>query len=450
MRLKQGVAGIMTGLMLAIALVGCGNTKTETAGDTGNAGNVSTNAAGDTGSSGSSGSTQLTMAWWGNQTRNERTQEALNKYAELNPGVSVQGQFFQWDDYWSKMAASSAGNKLPDIIQMDYSYMDQYVNKGQLLDLSPYIESGALDVSNISDVTLEMGAMNDGNYALAAGVNSPALYYNESVLSEAGITIEDNMTMDAFIEMAKQVYEKTGYRASVISNGNYMMSWSRSRGIDVREKKMGAQAADDYIEYFAILEDGLKDGWHLPVDMSSSSIEQDPMVYGSSPQTMSWCTIDGSNLLTAYQNAANEGVKISMTTVPTADSTKSNYLKPSMLFAVSATTENPDASIAVLNYLINSVDANEILRGERGVPISSAVVEAISSSLSAEEQAVMSYINDVITPNCTPIGPPDPAGTSEVQDLLKRMEEKVSYGEYTAAQAAEEYFTKGNEIYQSN
>ena len=31
---------------------------------------------------------------------------------------------------------------MQDLVQMDISYMDQYVNKGQLLDLTPYIESG--------------------------------------------------------------------------------------------------------------------------------------------------------------------------------------------------------------------------------------------------------------------------------------------------------------------
>lgn len=108
-----------------------------------------------------------------------------------------------------------------------------------------------------------------------------------------------------------------------------------------------------------------------------------------------------------------------MTAVPADDVTKSNYLKPSMFFSISASTEHPDEAVAVLNYLINSVEA-------------------------------MSYINDVITPNCTPIGPPDPEGSGEVKALLQQLEEKVAYGEYTPEQAAEEYFTEENKIYQSH
>ena len=80
-------------------------------------------------------SDSLTMAWWGNQVRNERTQQALDAYKEES-GITVSGQFYQWGDYWSKMATSAAGKKMPDVIQMDMSYIQQYVDKGQLLDLT--------------------------------------------------------------------------------------------------------------------------------------------------------------------------------------------------------------------------------------------------------------------------------------------------------------------------
>ena len=65
-------------------------------------------------------SDSLTMAWWGNQVRNERTQQALDAYKEES-GITVSGQFYQWGDYWSKMATSAAGKKMPDVIQMDMS-----------------------------------------------------------------------------------------------------------------------------------------------------------------------------------------------------------------------------------------------------------------------------------------------------------------------------------------
>ena len=139
---KKIIAAVLAGSMCAAMLAGCGGNSgsdsaaQDTAGSTEAAADSTEAAAED---AGGSGSKKLVMAWWGNQVRNERTQQALDKYHELNPDVEVEGQFNQWNDYWQKLATDSAGDALPDVIQMDYSYIDQYVNSGQLLDLTPYI-----------------------------------------------------------------------------------------------------------------------------------------------------------------------------------------------------------------------------------------------------------------------------------------------------------------------
>ncbi len=430
--------------MLALAAVGV--LSISTLGACGGSGSDSGESSSE--SSSSSGSSDLVMAWWGNQVRNEKTQEALDKYKELND-VTVEGQFYQWNDYWSKMATAAAGNSMPDLIQMDYSYIDQYVENGQLLDLTPYIESGALDVSNIPDNVLQMGVVGDGNYGIAAGVSGNCLFYNKTVTDEAGVTIKDNMTYDEFVEIAKTVTEKTGYRAKLIQDVNYMGEWARAEGIPIVEAKMPVDSADAYVPFFQMVADGIEEGWHLtPENIDATGIETDPLVYGSSPETMAWCSINGtSNQLTALQSAAPEGADIAITTIPTSDPTTSNYLKPALYFSISADTEDPDAAVALLDYLINSEDANAILLGERGVPASTAVTDYIYDLVSETEQESFAYVTDVITPNCSPINPPDPSGMSELNDTLKKAVEKVSYGESTPEEAAQEYYDKGIELW---
>lgn len=430
--------------MLALAAVGV--LSISTLGACGGSGSDSGESSSE--SSSSSGSSDLVMTWWGNQVRNEKTQEALDKYKELND-VTVEGQFYQWNDYWSKMATAAAGNSMPDLIQMDYSYIDQYVENGQLLDLTPYIESGALDVSNIPDNVLQMGVVGDGNYGIAAGVSGNCLFYNKTVTDEAGVTIKDNMTYDEFVEIAKTVTEKTGYRAKLIQDVNYMGEWARAEGIPIVEAKMPVDSADAYVPFFQMVADGIEEGWHLtPENIDATGIETDPLVYGSSPETMAWCSINGtSNQLTALQSAAPEGADIAITTIPTSDPTTSNYLKPALYFSISADTEDPDAAVALLDYLINSEDANAILLGERGVPASTAVTDYIYDLVSETEQESFAYVTDVITPNCSPINPPDPSGMSELNDTLKKAVEKVSYGESTPEEAAQEYYDKGIELW---
>lgn len=447
MNLKKVLALVLAGTMCVSALTACGGSKDSA--ETNDGAAQETESKDDAAASGSGDSTNLVMAWWGNQVRNERTQQALDKYHELHSDVTVEGQFFQWDDYWSKLATSAAGKNMPDLIQMDYKYLDQYVNNGQLLDLTPYIESGALDTTNIPENVLEMGVVGEGNYAIAAGINAPCLFYNKTVTDELGIEMTDNMTMDEFVEIAQKVSDETGYRVKMLQADNYLTEWSRAEGMPIVEAKMPVDSADAYVPYFQLLEDGVKNGWHITPDcVDATGQETDPLVYGSSPSTMAWATINGgSNLLKSFQAAAPEGMEIGMTTIPTSDTSKSNYLKPAMYFAISADTKNPDAAVAVLDYLINSTEANEILLGERGVPASTAVADAIYDKIGPEEQKSFDYITDVITPNCSPINPPDPDGSSELLDTLKKVHEKLGYGECTAQEAAEEYYNKGIEIW---
>lgn len=446
--LKKALAVVLPIVTTAMVLGGCKGTTASVSSDSGSTTDSVGTAAGE---ETKSGATALGFAWWGNQPRNEATQKAIDIFNQQNPDLTVSTQFFLWDDYWNKMATSAAGKSLPDVIQMDYSYIKQYTDKGQLLDLTPYIENGMLDVSDIDDNILEMGKLNGGIYGIASGVNGPALFYNKTLLDNLGIKLEDNMTLDDFIVIAKKVKAESGYSANLIDLYSlYIDQYTRARDIMIQGQKLGGASAEDYLPYFQLERESVEEGWQLSPDIATAgnSIEQDPMVYGSSPETMSWCKINGSNLLAAYQSAAQEGIEIGMTTVPSENPKKSNYLKPSMLFSISATTRNPEEAVKLLNYLINSSDFYSIMLADRGIPASAKIAAEIQTKLSKEDQTVTDYVNQVVTPNCSPLGAPNEDGYNEQADLLRKIDQKVQYGEMTPQEAAEEYFTKGNEIFE--
>ncbi len=450
--MKKKLALTLAFAMAAVSLAGCGN-GSQTSGTTAAAGGgTETTAAAGGETSAAGGSTALTMCWWGNQVRNERTQAALDKYTELNPGVTIEGQFSEWSDYWNKLATSAAGQAIPDVVQMDYMYLDQYAKSGLLVDLNPYIDSGALDVSEISENTIASGSVDGGVYAIAAGINSPALLYNKTLLDGAGITVKDNMTMDEFYALCKEVYEKTGVKTDIaygIAN-----SWSEyfMRSYDIvpfGDKKMNG-TAEDWIPFFEAYTKGMEEGWLIDAgvfaEVSVGSVEQTPMVYGQTPETQSWCEFYNSNQMAAMQSAAPEGVEIGITTWPAPDPKKSGYLKSSQFFSIGAHSKNVEEAVKVLDFLINSSDANNILLGERGVPAPADIAAEVAPQLSEIDQQVTAFINDVVTPNSSPINPPQPDGASEVYDVLNRTVEKVCYGELDAAGAAAYFFDEANKI----
>ncbi|MCI8663123.1 MAG: extracellular solute-binding protein [Hungatella sp.] len=395
---------------------------------------------------------ELVVAWWGNQVRNERTQAALDLYSEQNPGVTFDGQFSEWADYWNKLATAAAGHSMPDIIQQDYKYIQQYVSNDLLVDLTPYIEDGTIDVSNCNEDILNSGKIGDGIYAICNGINTPALLYNKTALDAAGITVKDNMTLDEFVALSKEIQEKTGYKTNLAYGNNEILAEYLLRADDIvmfEEDKLGG-TAEDYVAYMKLYEDGIKEGWVIDAavfaETTIGSVEQNPLVYGTSPETMSWCMCAYTNQLTAFRNAAPEGVEIGMTTWPSKDPAKSDYLKPSQFFSITKDSANPDEAAKVLNFITNSVDCNNILLGERGIPLSSAVAEAIAPNMDETSQEVIKFINEVVSPNSSQINPPAPDSASEVNNLINKLEEQVCYGQMSAEEAGKQLFEEGNAI----
>ena len=136
--MKKKLALVLAASMAAASLAACGGGQTESTTAAGGADTPAADSTTTAAAPAAGGETALTVAWWGNQTRNERTQAALDKYSELNPGVTFDGQFSEWSDYWNKLATAAAGHSLPDVLQMDYAYLDQYVTNNLLVDLTPY------------------------------------------------------------------------------------------------------------------------------------------------------------------------------------------------------------------------------------------------------------------------------------------------------------------------
>ena len=401
------------------------------------------------------GEAALTFTWWGNQTRNERTQAALDLYSQQNPGVTFDTQPAEWNDYWTKLSTLAAGNSLPECLQMDYSYLQQYVSSELLVDLTPYVESGVLDVSNVDPGILESGSVDGKLYAICAGVNAPSLFYNKTLMTELGIEVKDNMTLSEFMDVARQVYEKSGVKTDLpySAGDNYLPFNLRSHDIPKLFNTDSLNVPDEnaFVEYFSIYETGATEGWIVGADvhaeLTANSVEQSPLVYFSSPATQSWCGFFWSNQLSAMVAAAPEGMEIGITTWPSDVPKKSNFLKPSQFFAVSRDAgENEEAAVKVVNFLLNSQEANEILLGERGVPASSVVAAGIAPLQDETAQLVTKYINDVVTPNCSPISPAIPDGANEVYDYCNQLVDKILYGQITSEDAAAELFKQGNKI----
>jgi multiple sugar transport system substrate-binding protein len=67
-------------------------------------------------------------------------EQAVKLFEERNPGIDVTTSFQAFGSYWETLATETAGGNPPDVMQMDYRYLDEYAGRNALLDLTPFLD----------------------------------------------------------------------------------------------------------------------------------------------------------------------------------------------------------------------------------------------------------------------------------------------------------------------
>ncbi len=155
-----------------------------------------------------------------------------------------------------------------------------------------------------------------------------------------------------------------------------------------------------------------------------------------------------SNLIVAFTQYAKRPLKL-MPLPAVAGGQEGNYLKPSQFFSVSSNSKQKEAAVKFIDFFTNDLAANDVLFGERGVPVSSKVREHLVPKLEAGAKEQFDYI-EYVKSHSKPIDPPSPKGGSKVSDLFGRTLDKVLYGEVAPQDAAKQFMDEANKILSSN
>ncbi len=170
-------------LLLAMLLTACVAPAGQPA-----AGGEATTNTGSEASTEANGETTLRLAWWGNEPRHNMYNDLADMYEEQNPGITIEREFAGFDPYFEKLATQVAGGNAPDIIHMHPNYLYDYGNRGALLDLTPLVESGQIDLSKWPQGIIDTGKIDDKLYMLTLGNSSVGMHYNPQLFAEAGVT----------------------------------------------------------------------------------------------------------------------------------------------------------------------------------------------------------------------------------------------------------------------
>ena len=389
------------------------------------------------------GKVTISVYWWGNQVRNDLTQKAINLYMEEHPDIIINAEFADWSGYWDRLSATAAGGNMPDIVQMDYAYLESYVSNGLLTDLSPYIESGAIDTSDIPDSVLASGIVDDSVYGISLGNSAIMMAYDKDITDKAGVEIPLEVTLDELYAIGEEIYEKTGVatyfdgginmlKMIARNNGSYMFD-ELAAGDDTSARRFFDEVQRFQDAPFAISPDIL-------VEKNADIVELKPILDGTS-----WNDFCAVNQYVAVCNAA--GKDLGMLMYPKTDDSvaEAMYLQPSQYFTIAETSEHKEEAAAFVDWFINSEEANLILMGERGTPANTEVAAALAENVDERTKAVFDFM-DKVSEIAVPLDPPDPQGRGEIEAILKSTVEDMRAGALTPEEATEEFVARAQQI----
>ncbi|UED87417.1 ABC transporter substrate-binding protein [Streptomyces profundus] len=388
----------------------------------------------------SDGEVTITFNWWGADARTQLTLQAIELFEEEYPNITVDAQYADWNGYWDRLAITAAAGEMPDVSQFDQLYLASYAERGALLELSRVSEF--LDTSALGAEILDSGRADGSLYAVPTGGTANGIIINTTLFDEYGVALPDteSWTWEEFQRVSVELTEASGGEVHGVTpfgaDSFSLTVWARQHGGELFDAS-GDVALDpeilagywqrelDLIESGAAPSAGQLSEMHgLPLDQSSVVTGRAAMAFIPAGQ------------FSAYQSAGPD-FDYAIADWPTDADTSPGfqYLKPTMYWAASSTTQHPAEAALLIDFLTNDTRVGRLFGVDRGEPGNPAFQEAIAPDLDESGQEALAFTN-LIAEEIDDTPPITPPGASDIENLLNRYNQQVLFGESSPDDAA--------------
>jgi len=132
----------------------------------------------------------------------------IEEFQAANPDITVKHTHFPYADYRTKVAAAAPAGEGPDVVQLFYGWLNDYI-EAELIQPLPASDFPAAEVEEEFFPMVRAMRRGDNYYALPTAVRSLALFWNTRLFEEAGLDPNrPPQNLDELVEYAKKLTKK--------------------------------------------------------------------------------------------------------------------------------------------------------------------------------------------------------------------------------------------------
>ncbi|MBU1093210.1 MAG: extracellular solute-binding protein [Firmicutes bacterium] len=152
----------------------------------------------------------VTIEFWHNYSAGDGQvavlETLISEFEEANPNIKVNQVFMDWSALKNSVVLGASTGVLPDLLRGDIAFVPQFQSLNTLYAMSEFsdYETQAAKVLAQPNSSNMMG---DEYYGIAANTNTKILFYNETLLTAAGVSVPT--TLDQVWQAASSLTDET-------------------------------------------------------------------------------------------------------------------------------------------------------------------------------------------------------------------------------------------------
>jgi ABC-type glycerol-3-phosphate transport system substrate-binding protein len=394
---------------------------------------------------GQSSSGTIRFSWWGNESRNQATVNAIRYYESKNPGITVVPEYAAYDGFYNKLMTQIAAGSAPDIFTMSAEWLPPVVEAGGCTDVTNLI-----DVKSHNPMVVDACSIDGKLYGVNVSLNANVIYYNKTLADELGIKMPaGDYTWDDLLRICQEVYQKTGGKTygspdirMITPLETLIPAWTKTHlgkepPFPWTNDKLIITGAD--IAAYMAFWTNAPQGVLLPPEETATLIPQVNVPIASRKTFLGW---DYSGTYSIYQGQTKDDLQ--MIEYPHSNKGKGHAVsaRPGLIEAVFTGSKNKPQALAFLNWFANDPEAGRILGNVRGVLPSTAQREAVladPNALSDIDKKVTAITNQVYNKGVDPFSPGPSGVFSLFTDDLIPIGSEVAFKRITPQQAGQRF-----------